>query len=78
MVTIIIFCFYVNFAILSVKFRVNTLSRSVSNVIPNSLNVFTLQFSLHLVFIESVLYFFEPIHTTCVFAKFTLRPEYFA
>ena len=47
-------------------------------MIPNSLNLFTLQFSFHLVFIESVLYFFEPIHTTCVFAKFTLRPEYFA
>ena len=57
---------------------VNILSRLVSNVITNSLNMSTPQFSFHLVFIESVLYFFEPIHTTCVFVKFTLRPENFA
>ena len=66
------------FDILSVKFRVKILSRSVSNVIPNSLNLSSPQFSFHLVFIESVLYFFEPIHTTCVFVKFTFRPENFA
>ena len=62
------------FDILSVKFRVNILSRSVSNVIPNSLNLSFPQFSFRLVIIESVLYFFEPIHTICVFEKFTLRP----
>ena len=39
-VPIINFCFM--FAILSVKFRANILSRSVSNVIPNSLNLTTL------------------------------------
>ena len=67
------------FDILSVKFRVNILSRSASNVIPNSLNLSTPQFSFHLVFIESVLYFFEPIHTTCVFVKITFRfSEHFA
>ena len=60
------------------KFRVNILSKSVSNVIPNSLNLSTPQFSFHLVFIESMLYYFEPIYTTCVFEKFTLRSEYFA
>ena len=66
------------FDILSVKFRVNILSRSVSNVIPNSLNLSPTQFSFHFVFIESVLYFFEPIHTTCVFVKLTFMPENFA
>ena len=35
------FFFVFMFAILSVKFRVNTLSRSVSNVIPNGLNLST-------------------------------------
>ena len=66
------------FDILSVKFRVNILSRLVSNVIPNSLKLSTPEFSFHLVFIESVLYFFEPIHTTCVYVKLTFRPENFA
>ena len=61
------------FDILSVKFKVNILSRLVSNVIPNSLNWSPPQFSFHLVFIESVLYSFETIHTICVFEKFTLR-----
>ena len=63
---------------LSEKFKVNVLSRSVSKVIPNSLNLFTPQFNFHFVFIESVLYFFERIHTTCVLKKLTLRPEFFA
>ena len=66
------------FGILSIKIRVNILSRSVSNVIPNRLNLSTPQFSFHLVFIESVQYFFEPIHTTRVFVKFTCSPENFA
>ena len=63
------------FDILFEKFRAKISSRLVSNVIPNSLNLSTPGFSFHLVFIESVLYFFEPIHTTCVFEKFTLRLE---
>ena len=62
---------------LSEKFKVNILSRTVSKVIPNSLNLFTTQFNFHFVFIESVLYFFEPIHTICVSKKLTLRPEMF-
>ena len=49
--------FFFMFDILSVKFRANTLSRLVSNVIHNSLILSTPQFSFHLVFIESVLYF---------------------
>ena len=52
------------------------LSRSASNVIPNSLNLSTPQFSFHLAFIESasaILFF-----NKCVFEKFTLRPELFA
>ena len=63
---------------LSKKFRANISSRLVSNVIPNSLKLSTSQFSFHSVFIESVLYCFEPIHTTCVFKKFTLRSELYA
>ena len=63
------------FDILSVKFRANILSRLVSNVIPNILHLSTPQLSFHLAFIESVLYVFEPINATCVFEKFTLRPE---
>ena len=43
------------FDILSVKFRVIILSRSVSNVIPNNLNLSTPLFSFHLVLIESML-----------------------
>ena len=60
--------------ILSEKFRANILSRLESNVAPNSLNLSTPQFSFHLAFIESVLYFFNK----CVFEIFTLRPELFA
>ena len=48
------------FDILSETFRANILSRSVSNVVPNSLNLSASEFSFHLVFIESVLHFFEP------------------
>ena len=66
------------FDILSEKFRANILFRSVSFVIPNKLNMSTLKFSFHLVFIESVLYFLETIYTTCVLEKFTLRPKIFA
>lgn len=59
--------------------KITFLSRSVSKVIPNNLNLFTSQFSFHFFFfIDSVLYFFEPIHTTCVLEKLTLRPENFA
>ena len=72
---LIIFVFM--FDILSVKSRANILSRLVPNVIPYCLNLSTPKFSFRLVFIESVLYCFEPIHTTCVFEKFTLRPEHF-
>ena len=63
---------------LSEKFKVNILSRSVSKVIPNSLNLFTPLFNFHFIFIESVLYFFEHIHVTSVLKKLTLRPEMFA
>ena len=63
---------------LSEKFKANVLSRSVSKVIPNNLNLFTPQFNFHFVFIDSVLYVFEPIHTTLVLKKLTLRPDNFA
>ena len=46
------------FDISSEKVKANILSRSVSHVIPNSLNMSTPQFSFHLVRLESVLYFF--------------------
>ena len=56
-------------------FCVNILSRPVSNVIPNILNLFTPQFDFHFVVIDSVLYLLEPtcIHTTCVLKKLNLR-----
>ena len=53
MVPISIFCFYV--CNLICKFRVNILSRSVSNIISNRINLSTPQLIFHLVFIESVL-----------------------
>ena len=71
------FIFAFMFDILSEKFRANILSRMVSNVIPNSFKLLTSRFRFHLDFIESALYYFEPVHTPCVFEKFNLRPELF-
>ena len=45
---------------------------------PKSLNVCLPQRSFHLVFIEEVSNFFEPIHTSCVFSKLIFRPDIFA
>ena len=50
------------------------LSRSVSDVMPNSLNMLTPQLS----FIDSVLCFLKPFDNICVFEIFTIRPELFA
>ena len=72
------FIFVLMLESLSEKFRVSILVRSVSNVIPNSLNMLTPHCNFHLVFIESVLYFLEPIHSTCVLEKLTLSPDFLA
>ena len=62
------------FDISSEVFIVNNLSRSVSDVMPNSLNMLTPKLML----IDSALCFLKPFDSICVFEIFTIRPELFA
>ena len=63
----------------SEKFKFNILSKPMSKVIPNNLNLFTPQFNFHFVFIASVLYFLN-LSKQHVFSRSLLlcSPEIFA